>query len=86
MNGPIDDDPDDETGDPGQDTPRQDIVLDLEAEVVCPHCGETVVMGLDPGSGSEQEYVEDCPVCCHPWQVRVRYDDTGVAVVRVDQA
>ncbi len=52
-----------------------------EAEVSCPYCGEVSVMGLDPGGGRIQEYVEDCPVCCRPWQVRVHYREAGAAEV-----
>ncbi len=62
-----------------------DVVLDTVAEVACPYCGETVVIGLDPGGGAGQEYVEDCQVCCRPWRVRVSYDDTGAAEVWVEQ-
>jgi len=28
--------------------------------------------------------VEDCPVCCQPWRIEVRYDDTGAADVSVE--
>lgn len=44
------------------------------AWVVCPHCGESVELILDPGGGAVQEYVEDCEVCCRPWSVRVTFD------------
>jgi hypothetical protein len=64
--------------------PSNEIVLDTEAEVACPHCGEELVMGLDPGGGTSQEYVEDCQVCCHPCRVRVSYDDSGAAEVWVE--
>lgn len=47
--------------------------MTTEAEVICPHCGEPVVISLDPAGGAVQEYVEDCWVCCRPWQVSVRY-------------
>jgi hypothetical protein len=57
-----------------------------EAEVFCPYCGEAVTVTLDPYGGSGQDYVEDCEVCCRPWQVRVRYDDEGAARVDVDRA
>ena len=40
---------------------------------------EAVTLELDRGSGEAQEYVEDCPVCCRPWQVHVDYDATGAA-------
>ena len=63
-----------------------DVVLDTEAEVACPYCGENVVIGLDAGGGRTQEYVEDCQVCCRPCRVRVRYDETGAAEVRVEEA
>jgi hypothetical protein len=39
---------------------------------------------LDPGSGSQQEYVEDCQVCCRPWRVAVHYHPDGSAEVSVE--
>lgn len=60
--------------------------MDTEAEVTCPHCGESVTIGLDAGGGDSQAYVEDCEVCCHPWEVRVRYGADGEAEVRVEPA
>jgi hypothetical protein len=39
---------------------------------------------LDPGSGSQQEYVEDCQVCCRPWRVVVRYQPDGAAEVSIE--
>ncbi len=59
---------------------------DTEAEVVCPSCGEPVVLSLDPTGGEIQEYEEDCQVCCRPWRVHVTYDDEGTADVRVEEA
>jgi transposase-like protein len=40
----------------------------------CPYCGEEVELSVDEGGGSRQSYVEDCPVCCQPWQVHVTRD------------
>lgn len=37
----------------------------------CPYCGEPVEIVVDTGGSAQQEYVEDCPVCCRPWLVRV---------------
>src|SRR3989441_2716031 len=48
--------------------------LETEADVTCPHCGETMTITLDPGGGRAQEYVEDCQVCCRPWRVGVGGD------------
>lgn len=56
-------------------------LLQVEAEVICPYCGEKVEIALDPGGGEEQEYVEDCEVCCRPWQVHVSYGRGGRAQV-----
>jgi hypothetical protein len=40
----------------------------------CPHCGEVVDTWPDPGGGEEQDYVEDCPVCCRPNRIHARFD------------
>jgi cysteine-rich CPXCG protein len=64
--------------------PLGDGTADTEAEVKCPYCGETVEITLDPGGGVEQEYVEDCQVCCRPWLVRVNYNASGGAEVEVE--
>jgi len=63
--------------------PLGDGTADTEAAVGCPCCGETVFIGLDPGGGEHQEYVEDCQVCCQPWRVSVRYRSDGMADVSV---
>jgi len=39
---------------------------ETEAVIVCPYCGEPNEIALDAGSGSVQEYEEDCQVCCRP--------------------
>lgn len=61
-----------------------DHAADDSAEVVCPYCGEVQEIVLDPGGGQSQAYVEDCQVCCRPWQVHVAYDENGFAAVSVD--
>ena len=66
-----------------EEFPLGDGTADLEAVVECPYCGESVEITLDPGSGAQQEYVEDCEVCCQPWRVVVSYDDEGQAEVSV---
>ena len=61
-------------------------VADGDADVTCPYCGETISITLDPGGGSHQQYVEDCEVCCRPWQVHVDYDYEGLASVSIEPA
>jgi hypothetical protein len=46
-----------------------------EGSYVCPTCGESIVIPLDRTGGAEQEYVEDCPVCCNPNVVHVEFFD-----------
>ena len=55
-------------------------------EVSCPYCGELVEILIDEGGGEQQEYIEDCPVCCQPWQVEVSQDLAGVWSVRLRTA
>ena len=63
--------------------PRGDGTADTSALVECPHCGELNEIAIDPGSGSNQKYVEDCQVCCQPWLMYVRYGPDGRAEVDV---
>jgi hypothetical protein len=67
-----------------EEFPLGDGTADTGTEVRCPYCGEINEITLDPGSGSEQEYVEDCQVCCRPWRVAVHYDLEGQAEVTVE--
>ena len=67
-----------------EEFPLGNGTADTEAEVPCPYCGEVNEIALDPGSGTEQEYVEDCQVCCRPWRVAVHYDLQGEAEVTLE--
>lgn len=42
--------------------------------IQCPYCWETLDISVDP-SVPEQEYVEDCQVCCQPILIHVTFDD-----------
>lgn len=42
-----------------------------EAPVECPSCGEGFSLSIDTTGGTEQDYVEDCPVCCRPAEIRI---------------
>lgn len=48
-----------------------------EASYVCDSCGEEIVIPIDLSAGREQEYVEDCPVCCNANVIRVVVDGGG---------
>jgi transposase-like protein len=45
--------------------------------VSCPYCGAPAELDVDDGGASRQSYVQDCPVCCQPWQVEVTRDRDG---------
>jgi hypothetical protein len=46
--------------------------------VSCPYCGEQSDLLVDEDGSSRQAYVQDCPVCCQPWQVEISRDrDSG---------
>ena len=56
-----------------EDFPLGDGTAETGAIVMCPYCGEEVSISIDPSGGAEQQYVEDCEVCCNPWTITVRY-------------
>ncbi|WP_404368953.1 CPXCG motif-containing cysteine-rich protein [Marinobacter sp.] len=46
------------------------------ASIQCPYCGETLDISVDP-SVEDQEYVEDCQVCCQPILIHAVFDEQG---------
>ena len=56
--------------------------MDSEATYVCDNCGEEIVVPIDLTQGHQQEYVEDCPVCCSPNVLVLEIDIDGTATVR----
>lgn len=51
--------------------------MQYDGSYVCDCCGEEIVVPVDPSAGNEQQYVEDCPVCCNPMLIRVEVDEDG---------
>ena len=51
-----------------------------EQTIGCPYCAEQISVLVD-NSLPEQEYVEDCQVCCRPMVLRVSVDADGDAAV-----
>ena len=49
---------------------------------LCPCCGEAITLLVDY-SIANQEYVEDCEVCCRPLVVAVAGMDGEVPIVEV---
>jgi hypothetical protein len=61
---------------------RHDRSMNEEATYVCDSCGEEIVIPIDLAAGAVQEYVEDCPVCCHPNVLLIELDESGAVHVR----
>ncbi len=54
----------------------------LETQTVqCPYCWETIEIVVDLSIG-EQEYIEDCSVCCNPITFHIIPDGFGGAEVQ----
>jgi hypothetical protein len=51
-----------------------------ENPIRCPYCGESITVLIDVSPG-EQEYVEDCEVCCRPMVLRIFPEPDGSARV-----
>ena len=47
-----------------------------ERDIFCPYCGELISVLLDC-SEPEQEYVEDCSVCCSPITLQLSLGTDG---------
>jgi len=53
--------------------------------VTCPYCGEEVEIYLEPEIRGA--LVQDCEVCCNPWQLRVSSgEEDGERYVEVSRA
>ena len=53
-----------------------------EATIHCPSCGEPISILVD-ASVPEQEYIEDCQVCCRPIVIHAVVGEEGDATVYV---
>ncbi|MCW8925294.1 MAG: CPXCG motif-containing cysteine-rich protein [Xanthomonadales bacterium] len=53
-----------------------------ETRIDCPYCGEENTFLVDR-TIKEQQYFEDCEVCCRPIDIRVRVSANGDCQVEV---
>ena len=54
----------------------------MEHKDSCPYCGEVISVLID-SSVDEQEYIEDCQVCCRPITFYVSIDMDGDVRVNI---
>lgn len=52
--------------------------------VQCPYCGERVEVYVEPDVAGT--FVQDCEICCSPWQVRVARTRAGGLRLQADRA
>ncbi len=52
-----------------------------DGRYICDACGEEIVIPIDVSQGTQQTYVEDCPVCCRSNVIHVDIDEEGNAIV-----
>ncbi|MEJ2142653.1 MAG: CPXCG motif-containing cysteine-rich protein [Gammaproteobacteria bacterium] len=53
-----------------------------EYTVHCPYCGEIFKVLVDC-SISQQQYIEDCEICCRPIHFKVLISDSGTITMNV---
>ena len=53
-----------------------------EKSIACPYCGEMIEVLID-SSDMEQQYIEDCQVCCKPINFLVSKNVNGDLTVSV---
>lgn len=52
----------------------------LHKVIACPHCGHNQHMSID-ASGGDQDYYDDCRVCCNPIHLRLHLDESSRTIV-----
>ena len=53
-----------------------------ESSITCPYCGETLEVLID-AADLNQQYIEDCQVCCQPITFLLSESDNGKPVINV---
>ena len=54
------------------------FMIELEKYFRCPYCFEEISMVLDDSVSEEQNYIEDCEVCCKPISIRFLISDSEI--------
>jgi predicted amidophosphoribosyltransferase len=71
---------DKKSGKKNQDTRCMNMVRSILT--YCPYCGQRITLLADD-SVREQQYIEDCEVCCRPIEVHVTVDASGECQLEV---
>lgn len=52
------------------------MLMLMPVDISCPCCGEPLEILVDASAG-DQNYIEDCQVCCRPITLGIRIDADG---------
>lgn len=58
------------------------MILLQETDIACPYCGENNTLTVDDSAG-DQQYIEDCTVCCRPIHVCLSVSTAGECSIEV---
>ena len=47
-----------------------------QVNILCPYCGESFDITIDTSAG-QQNYIEDCYVCCRPVTIDIHINEQG---------
>ncbi|MGQ0657430.1 MAG: CPXCG motif-containing cysteine-rich protein [Chromatiales bacterium] len=61
---------------------REDL---SERRFDCPYCGELISVVLDLSVSAEQDYIEDCEICCQPIHLRISVEEGRLCGFRYDR-
>ncbi len=61
-------------------------MIEQDYNFTCPACGEELSVRLDLTGGRKQEFVQDCEICCRPYQIQVEFKGEEVASFSVESA
>jgi len=50
-------------------------MLEQDYDFDCPHCSGGNSVKLDVSGGSKQSFIQDCEVCCKPFQITVQFEN-----------
>ena len=56
-----------------------------EQDISCPYCGENSSILLDCSTEEEQQYIEDCQVCCRPINFNLQFSSSGAVELSVSK-
>ena len=54
----------------------------LDRNITCPYCGESIEILIDD-SVAEQDYFEDCSVCCRPIRIQQNIGFNGDCLLTI---